>query len=207
MPRVLIVFIALTISVSSQAQTAHESVISLNEKYKPLFGKELSTLSINFVRSFSLDGQAKDTVYYLSIKVNQRTASVEGYTLGASIFGTQGLMGGSGSGSKSYSYNRDEGSITMDYEEFKSLYEAINKVYQYLSTLKSVKKPDNNSLANYTVRDITLAGEYRAGYDSKEIYYFKLGDASFTMQELEFIDIVKVIRSIKDEWDQVEDRA
>ncbi len=92
----------------------------------------------------------------------------------------------------------------MAYTDFKNLYEATNNVYRYMTTLKSFKTPENNSMANYTVKDISVAGEYMVGAENKIRFYFQLGDAIFTMTEAEFTEIVKVVRDIKNRWDKIE---
>lgn len=184
-----------------QAQTVFESMITLSKTYRPLFGKESSVLTIDLVKQYTLG--AGDTIIYLTVKVDQRVSEATGYSIGASIFGGGGYLGAAGSGSKTYAYQKENGLISMGYEQFNEFYGAVNKTFTYISTLNQSKSNKQNSICTYQFMDIVFGGEFNPNQLVPAVtYYVKVGEAIFTMDEPNFIEIARTIRTMKLQWDK-----
>lgn len=174
------------------SQNITENLMSLNKTYKVWLGKEQSTLSINFVKNYTIG--AKDTTYNLIIDIAKLKVIEEGYSLGASFYSD----GGFGSGwQDNYKYDRAKSKCVLNASDFQELYSGMRKVYSFTSKQKMENKYAN-TVASFQIKNISFSGEYNSGVSN---FFFQVGEKStFKMTQEQFKEIVKHIRSVKSIW-------
>lgn len=194
--------ILLLLPFACTCQTVYESISTLQKSYNTFFGREQATLSVDLIQQHDIG--SKDTSIYMLLKVDQKQTETVGYTIGASLFGSNLANGVVGSGSKTYVYQKDNGVISLGYEEFLEFYAALNKTFTYINNLKQNRNTKQNSVVTYQYNDIIFGGEYTpALYSTPVTYYIQIGDAVFTIPEQRFVEIAQTVRQMKLTWEKI----
>jgi len=198
--------VLLLLPFTSSGQTVYESISTLQKSYNAFLGKDQASLSIDLIQQHDIG--SRDTIYYMMLKVDQKQAETVGYTIGASLFGSNLASGALGSGSKKYVYEKDHGVISLGYDEFIQFYDALNKTYSYINTVKQHRSSKQNSVVTYQYKDVVFGGEYTpALYSTPVTYYIQIGDAVFTIPEQRFTEIAQNVRHMKLVWDVIQKKT
>lgn len=189
--RFVIAFL-LPLYVFCQNPIMTESLVGIHDKYKPLFGKEQAFLSMDFVRVHELG--STDTSYTFLINVNTVNREIESSSIGSSVFNIDIW---NISSNTSYTFNRSDGSMIMDYATLQEFYRAANVLYSFF-----VKRLEYDTVITQKINDITIGYEYRTGFlDDNQRFFFKLGDATFTMYPTDFTKIFQKVAEAKKIWE------
>lgn len=176
------------------AQHVTESVNNLQRRYSPLFGSTASTITLDFLKHYDLGG--KDTSYLFVVSVSNRTAELQGYSVGASVFDL--FSGVSMAGN--YDIKKANGKATMGKDDFMALFECVNKVFKFAVTRAMRDGERHGALCTCGVGDVMFGGE-QGGEGSAPSFYFKVGDdATFSMSQAEFTEIVGIMKGARNVW-------
>jgi hypothetical protein len=82
-------------------------------------------------------------------------------------------------------------------------YGGINRIYTFINSTKSFRGTRRNSLVTYKSNDIIFGGEYNPGALNlnKVRYYIQVGEAAYTISEVDFETISIKVRNMKEAWD------
>jgi len=179
-------------------QDISESIINFKEKYNPLFSSESAIISIDYIKTYSID--ASDTSYYFILDIKNKDLEVESISLGSTMFNLNWI---STTARSNYSINKTQSKSILEKEKFVEFYDCMSKVHSYISKSERFKTIENSVVATCGVENISIGGEYnpKKTLGSKVIFYFKVGDeATYQMSMKQFQSIVKVFRDIKNDW-------
>ncbi len=200
MRNILLLLAFVLASVAASGQHVRESALSLKRKFTPLFGSTSAVMTMNLVNDFEVGG--KDSVYSFVVAVTETETEVQSVSLGLSSFSVGKLVGGGGSAGVTASIKKQDGVVDMSREDFGNFYKCINDVYKATGTM-SVLSKKKNTVCTCEVKGIEFGGEYlperATGNDQK--FYFRLGEAVFSMSKLDFEEIVRFVREVKGVYD------
>ena len=203
MIRLLPLLLVLMFSGAMNAQIINESLKSIREKYKPLFGNESSSLAIDFIRQHKLG--ANDFKHFLIVKVNNESLEKESISLGYSLFGSGLLSGSSVSSGAQYAVKKANSEVILNREQLLALYDCSNDMYLHINKIK--KEPDSpETLAYCEVEGVTIGAEtYSSSTNGSGVkFYFKVGnDSVFEMDQSEFEQIMITVGWIKKQWPEM----
>lgn len=182
------------IANAMQAQQVTESVANLHRRYTPLFGTTASTITIDFLKNYELG--SRDTSYLLAMSVNNTSTELQGYSVGASVFGLYSGV----SVANQYALKKTDGRVSLDRENFLLLYDCVSKVFKFAAGRARNGEAGNNMLCTCGVDGITFGGE-QAGGSRPATFYFRVGENSmFSMTQAEFTEIMSVMNTAKRQW-------
>ncbi len=184
------------------SQSVTELILSLQKSYNPLFSNKASFLGLDFIRTYNVS--STDSTYYFMISVNQVQTVGQGYSVGTTIFGS-GIFGNPGLAiSGAYTKVASGGTIVLNHKDFLEFYECANDVYTFIVFKQLHKTTNFNTVTTCSVGNLTFGAEYFPNVTSPSDnlkFYFKVGDeATFTMNKVEFEEIVKTILGAKNLW-------
>lgn len=193
-----ILFILFSYSIYSQTVT--ESLINLREKYNPLFSKESSILTMDYIRTYTIG--KKDTTYAFIVRVNKTDMELTNISVAASVLNSNVLVGAS----NSYELKNNVGQLSMDWEMFKEFYAGARNIHNFIIEKKTFSKEKLNTMASHKIGDIVLVAEYipSAKLTSDIKFYIKFGqDTTYEMTKTEFENIMRVVGTIKKDWEGI----
>jgi hypothetical protein len=184
------------------SQSVAESILSLRKSYNPLFSDKASFLGLDFIRTYNVS--SSDSTYYFMVSVNQVQTEQQGYSVGTRIFGS-GIFGNPGLAiSGVYTKKATGGTVVLNQKDFLEFYECANDVYTFIVFKQLHKTTNLNTVTTCSVGNMTFGAEYFPNVTSPSDnlkFYFKVGDeATFTMNKVEFEEIVKTILGAKNLW-------
>lgn len=186
-----------------QGQTITHSLIELEREYVPFWSSNTSLIRFDFGQNYTLG--KKDTSYQLFISVSEKKVEVESVSLGAALFSY--ASGGSVVGlNTTHKVDERQGVAILDYKQFMEIYDCISQVFTFITTLEIKTGKQHNTIATCAAGDLTIGVEYlpKKQYQTAASYnfYFKVGDATFSLKRREFEELAKTIRDIKVLWNQ-----
>lgn len=178
-------------------QQVTESVSTLTKNYRPLFGTKASTISIDFLKNYNVG--SKDTSYLLVMSVGNQSTEAVGYSVGATVFGMYSAASVSGH----YAINRTAGKVSLDKVAFMEVYDCISKVFKFTATRANFGGSDRSALCTCGIDGVMFGGEHDGGASAPS-FYFKVGeDASFSMSQAEFSELMRVMNDARRVWQPV----
>jgi hypothetical protein len=194
-----ILFVLLSYSIYSQTVT--ESIIDLREKYKPLFSKESSILTMDYIRTYTIG--KKDTMYAFIVKVNKTDMELTNISVATSVLKSNMFVGIS----TSYELKNNEEQSIMDREKFKEFFAGAKKIHTFILDKKLYTKKKLNTMVSFKIDNIVLVAEYipaaKLSIDIK--FYIKFGqDTIYEMTKTEYENIMRVVSSINTKWKGIE---
>lgn len=196
----LLTMVALTLPLFAVAQHVTESPMSLKKRFSFLFGGKSAVMIMTLQRDYEVG--ATDTLYSFMVAVTETEVEVSNVSIGFSSFLTGGgvadAIGGLVS-STSATLNKESrnGIVSLDKANFMKFYKCVNDVYKVAGTMAVLKKKID-ALCTCGVEGIRFGGEYLpGGLGLDQRFFFELGVASFSMTRLEFEEIVKFVRDVK----------
>jgi hypothetical protein len=186
--------IILALSTVCTAQQVMESVSSLTKQYRPLFGTKASTISVDFLKNYQVG--SKDTSYLLVMSVGNQSSEAVGYSVGATVFDMFSAV----SVSNQYAIKKTAGKVSMDRVAFLEVYDCINKVFKFTATRANYVNNGKNALCTCGIDGVMFGGEHDGG-SAAPSFYFRVGDdATFSMNQAEFSEIMRVMNDAKRQW-------
>lgn len=193
----------LLFCLNASGQIISESILNSKEKFDPLFGKESSILSIDYVRNYEIG--KSDTLYFLDIFINNKLTEAQSVSLGSSIFGS-GLLTGSSFGiNTTYSTDEQEGNIKLNREDYLEFYTCVQTLYTFISKRQKFSDKKLNTVATCSIKNLSIGAEYDPAkpVDSESglKFYFKLGDETiYRMTKSQFENTMGLFRKVKSLW-------
>jgi len=196
----LFVFLLILLFHSTYSQTVTESLVNLREKYNPLFSKESSILTMDYIRTYTIG--ENDTTYAFIVKVNKTDMELTNVSVAASVLNSNILVGTS----NSYELKNNEGQLIMDWEMFTKFHAGAKNIHKFIIDKKMFNKEKLNTMVSSKVGNIVLVAEYipTARINSKLKFYLKFGqDTTYEMTKLEYENIMRVVSTIKVNWESL----
>ncbi|MFK7936031.1 MAG: hypothetical protein AB8G22_21130 [Saprospiraceae bacterium] len=192
--------ILLFITSSLNAQVVVESIISLKEKYNPLFGSESSILVVDFFQQYVLT--STDTSYHTLIKIDSEKLETSGMSIGTSIFGLRSILGSSINVSRTIDIERNVEELLLDLNGFEELYNCAKSIYTFISEQQSYSDTGRNIVSYCSYKSVTMGAEYYPkSVNNPTRFYFRMGEnVTFEMDKEEFEEIMKTFRQISTYW-------
>jgi hypothetical protein len=195
---VLAIIISLMTLFPLKGQDISESIINFKEKFYTLFSGESAILSIEYIKTYSINGT--DTTNYFILDIKNQNLELANISLVSTIFDLNWALASS---RDKYSINKSQNKSILEKEKFLEFYECINKVYSFIAKTEKFKESENSIVATCSVENISIGGEYDPNKfaRSRVIFYFKVGeDVTFQMRKDQIESILKVLRDIKNNW-------
>ncbi|MCC6760910.1 MAG: hypothetical protein IT252_06815 [Chitinophagaceae bacterium] len=195
--KVFIICMLTMISCSAKGQRIVEELIRINDNYSPLFGNKSTDVEIMFVMSY--EHLKSDTVFNVVFQLNQIETEKQGESFSTGVFGRNFAF----SSSRYYSFERNEGSLTLNYQELDTILNSFNKMFEFTKQAHG-----RNRIVTYSFKNLKLSVEvnYVGGVDPsnayKSFFYLSIDDATFRLSKSQFFKLTqKTIFELKKIWD------
>lgn len=191
----------------AQSQQITEVIYSMRKSYSGFFTGKKSSMTIEFHRKFNNPMTAinaypaGDTTLQAFIQVNNENYETESVSSGIALFGVGSILGSSASASKTEKLIRQKGLAILNREQLNKLFLGLNSTFTYIKTKEMNSGSRTTVFAAYEDEVLKFGGEYSPNAVVNKItYYIQFDDAIFKMQEAEFAEILKFIKTIRDSW-------